>query len=106
MISISEWCLLRSTSGSLSVAKASHKWSQTSVIGLTPGALNGFATSLPDARLFGKSRCDCPSYYGGAVYGVLMRVVDVLLAFPSLVVLGFNLLGDGLRDLLDPRLKR
>jgi ABC-type dipeptide/oligopeptide/nickel transport system permease subunit len=36
-----------------------------------------------------------------------MRVVDILLAFPglliSLTVLGFNLLGDGLRDVLDPQ---
>ena len=38
-----------------------------------------------------------------------LRVAPHIAAFPGmaimLVVLGFNLLGDGLRDALDPRLK-
>jgi len=77
--------------------------------------------------------------YGGALDDMVVLVIDVLLAFPSLVlalaiagtlgprivnvmiglvsvwwvgyaphislvVIGFNLLGDGIRDVLDPRL--
>lgn len=41
------------------------------------------------------------AYYGGRLETIIMRIMDVMLTICSL-----NLLGDGLRDALDPRLKR
>ena len=51
-------------------------------------------------------------YFGGMSDTIIMRCMDVMLSIPSLLlaigivaVLGFNLIGDGLREALDPKLR-
>jgi peptide/nickel transport system permease protein len=59
--------------------------------------------------LIGESLGLIAAYFGGATFNVIMLTNPVLAFSPGvaimLVVFGFNMMGDGLRDALDPRLR-
>jgi peptide/nickel transport system permease protein len=55
----------------------------------------------PPAPSWGRMLNDAQTYLGQAPWMAIAPGVTILLA-----VLGFNLLGDGLRDILDPRSTR
>ena len=82
------------------------------------------AAVVTAASAFGIAAGTAAGWIGGWWDEAVMRLTDMFLAFPSLIlamaisailrpsltnallVLGFNLLGDGIRDLLDPRLRK
>ena len=75
--------------GSLSIATATIEVAALGFLGL--GA-------TPPAPEWGTMIADAKDYYGSAPWTMLFPGLAILLT-----VLGFNLLGDGLRDVLDPR---
>lgn len=73
---------------------------QIAVSILTEAAISFLGFGAPDSNTWGQQMFNSASYVEQAWWGTLFPAL-----FVTILVMGFNLLGNGLRDALDPRLR-